>query len=104
MRINLKGVDSFEKVEVGSRRVAPYTFFTRSRYLEDFPPCLPEHDRTQAELSKLEVRLNWQEENVFGFGEREEEVAGGEMEEGGMEEALRIFQAEMSELDQLLDF
>lgn len=67
VRVNVKGVESFEKVETSSRRLAPYTFFTRSRYLEDFPPCLPEHDRAQAELNKLEFRADWSEEASFAF-------------------------------------
>jgi hypothetical protein len=69
VRANVKDVETFEKVEISSRRLAPYTFFTRSRYLEDFPPCLPEHDRTQAELNKLELRAHWTEEGGFNFPE-----------------------------------
>ena len=33
VKINIKGVDLFEKVKIGTRRLAPFTFFTRSRYL-----------------------------------------------------------------------
>ncbi len=65
MRLSVKGVESFEKVEVTSRRLAPFTFFTRSRYLEDFPTSLPEHDRAQAELNGLEFRPVHHEEIVF---------------------------------------
>lgn len=41
VRLIVKGVESFERLEVTSRRLAPFTFFTRSRYLEDFPTWLP---------------------------------------------------------------
>jgi hypothetical protein len=60
-------VDLFEKVERTSKRLAPYTFFTRNRYLEDFPPTLPEHDPTQNSLSKLEYIQNWKEDADFFF-------------------------------------
>lgn len=33
VRFNIKGMDFVEKVEKGSRRIAPFTFFTRNRYL-----------------------------------------------------------------------
>lgn len=33
IKISIKGIDLFEKVETTSRRLAPYTFFTRGRYL-----------------------------------------------------------------------
>jgi hypothetical protein len=65
LRINIKGVESFERVEVTSRRLAPFTFFTRSRYLEDFPTYLPEHDRAQLELNELEFRPVQHEDPVY---------------------------------------
>jgi hypothetical protein len=33
IKTNIKGMEFFEKVERTSRRIAPFTFFTRSRYL-----------------------------------------------------------------------
>lgn len=101
LRLNVKGVESFEKVEVSSRRLAPFTFFTRSRYLEDFPTCLPEHDRTQAELNGLEFRPVQHEDPVFEVSQHEEEWQ--RFEEEMEDEPLRIFRAEMNELDLLLD-
>jgi hypothetical protein len=69
IKINIKGIDLFEKVEATSRRLAPYTFFTRGRYLEDFASCLPEYDPTQRELNKLEYRPSWNEDVFFHFPE-----------------------------------
>lgn len=88
-------------MEVTSRRLAPFTFFTRSRYLEDFPTCLPEHDRTQLELSGLEFRPVQHEEPIFEVTQREQEWQN--LEEEVEDEPLRIFRAEMNELDLLLD-
>ena len=44
IRICIKGQEFFEEVEVDSRRLAPFTFFTRGRYLEEFAPVIPEYD------------------------------------------------------------
>jgi len=42
VRINIKGEEFVENVEITSNKLAPYTFFTRARYLLDFVPSLPE--------------------------------------------------------------
>lgn len=60
-------MDLYEKVERTSKRLAPYTFFTRNRYLEDFLPVLPEHDPIQHSLSKLEYKEGWEEDSAFAF-------------------------------------
>jgi len=39
-----KGSEILETVEASSKRLAPLNFFTRSKYLEDFSPVLPELD------------------------------------------------------------
>lgn len=67
----------FETVDRKSKRLAPYTFFTKSRYLEDFPPTLPEHDPTQHSLSKLEYLDNWEEDGSFIFPEDRAPVGEG---------------------------
>ncbi len=73
----------FETIHKKSKRLAPYTFFTRSRYLEDFPPTLPEYDPTQNSLSKLEYLQNWEEDGSFNFPEDKHSVIsmGEPMEE-----------------------
>jgi hypothetical protein len=73
----------FETVDKKSKRLAPYTFFTRSRYLEDFPPSLPEHDPTQNSLSKLEYLQNWEgeEDGSFVFPEEGDSAIEGYMGE-----------------------
>lgn len=40
VKITIKGDDFFETVEANSRRIAPFTFFTKKKYLEDFVPSL----------------------------------------------------------------
>jgi hypothetical protein len=109
IKFNVKGIDFFEKVERSSRRLAPYTFFTRSRYLEDFPTTLPEYDPIQKEMSKIEYRCNWKEDSTFNFPEEESEVrqrenVDGEEHEFEEDEALRIFNFEMNEIDSILNF
>jgi hypothetical protein len=41
IKVNIKGDEFSEIVEVGTRRIAPFTFFTKKRYLEEFTPLLP---------------------------------------------------------------
>jgi hypothetical protein len=36
IKFSIKENDFFEVVETNSRRIAPFTFFTRKRYLENF--------------------------------------------------------------------
>lgn len=40
VKITIKGDDFFETVEANSRRFAPFSFFTKKKYLEDFMPSL----------------------------------------------------------------
>lgn len=38
VKMTIKGDDFFETVEANSRRIAPFTFFTKKKYLEAFVP------------------------------------------------------------------
>jgi hypothetical protein len=33
LKLNIKGMDIIEQVEIGSKRLAPFKFFTKGRYL-----------------------------------------------------------------------
>lgn len=65
IRICIKGQEFFEEVEVDSRRLAPFTFFTRGRYLEEFAPVIPEYDPVENELILLEYKKDREQDEFF---------------------------------------
>ena len=58
IRVLQSGIDYMEVVEATSSRMAPYTFFTKKRYLEEFNSELPEYNSSDLSLTNLEYRLN----------------------------------------------
>ena len=44
LKMNVKGTEMIEEVEITSKRLAPSKFFTKGKYLEEYSPSLPEYD------------------------------------------------------------
>jgi hypothetical protein len=63
-----RGQESTQVLELNSPRLAPYTFFTRGRYLLNFPPQLPEHDVAELEMRSLQYRPLVEAEEFFRGG------------------------------------
>jgi hypothetical protein len=76
MRIVIKGQEFLETVEANSRRLAPFTFFTRGNYLKEFAPILPENDQLERELNQLQYKQTREEEEFFRTAPEEEEPMG----------------------------
>lgn len=56
VKTNIKGDDFFETVEANSRRIAPFTFFTKKKYMEDFVSSFAEYEQKENDLLELEYR------------------------------------------------
>lgn len=65
MRISGREKEATQLLELNSPRIAPYTFFTRNRYLQDFPPQLPEHDTAERDMNTLQYRPFFDQEEFF---------------------------------------
>jgi hypothetical protein len=65
VRVSGREKEATQLLELNSPRIAPYTFFTRNRYLQDFPPQLPEHDLAQLEMDTLQYRPMLDQEEFF---------------------------------------
>lgn len=78
MRIVIKGQEFLETVEASSRRLAPFTFFTRGNYLKEFAPTLPENDQLERELNQLQYKQTREDEEFFRTAPEEEPVGAVE--------------------------